>query len=193
MNKLLIFSIIGFSLSVYFLLSVFVLPEKYLANEQLVPQPYLEVQISSSEISLGDSFRLDVISENRGDYGDIHIVSIAFPDLQQTNDVVQIATYDFTQSPIYFLPGDKISLEYSGGLRSTLSQYPSIEAMSRPIPPDSKHHFELIITPQKSGTFSTYVKSINIPHTSDLSHYPDNGVLDHQNEYVLVYTVNVNP
>ena len=193
MNKLLIFSIIGFSLAVYFLLSVFVLPEKYLANEQLVPQPYLEVQISSSEISLGDSFRLDVVSENRGDYGDIHIVSIAFPDLQQTNDVVQIATYDFTQSPIYFLPGDKISLEYSGGLRSTLSQYPSIEAMSRPIHPDSKHHFELIITPQKSGIFPIYVKSINIPHTSNMSHYPDNGVLDHQNEYVLVYTVNVNP
>ena len=37
--------------------------------------------ISEFDISLGDSFDLSIFSENRGDYGDIHIVSVGFPDL----------------------------------------------------------------------------------------------------------------
>jgi hypothetical protein len=193
MKKLFTFSIIGFSLIVYFSLAVFVLPEKYLSNEQLTPQPYFEVEVSNSEISLGESFRLNIVSENRGDYGDIHIVSTAFPDLQQITDVVEIYTYDFTQSPVYLFPGDEVDAKYSGGLQSTPAEYPSIKATSRPIHPNSKYHLDLVITPEKSGTFSTYVKSIDIPHTSNLSHYPDTGVLDHQNEYVQVYTVIVNP
>ena len=56
------------SLSVYFALTVFVLPEKYIAKEQFVPSPYLEVELSSTEITLGESFRLSTISENKGDY-----------------------------------------------------------------------------------------------------------------------------
>ena len=65
--------------------------------------------------------------------------------------------------------------------------------MSRPLKPDTSTHFDLVITPQELGLFNIYVKSIGIPHTSDVSHYPYSGILDHQNEYVEVYSVNVNP
>ena len=191
MKKILVYTIISFSILVYFVLSVFVLPQNFLSNEQFTPQPYFEATLSDSEILLGESFRFDVVSENKGDYGDIHIVSVAFPDLEKLDNVVEITTYDFTQSPIFVSIGDEIGAEYSGGLESAVSQYPSIEAMTRPAQPDTNYRLSIIVTPEKSGTFSIYVKSIDIPHTSDLSHYPESGVLDHQNEHVLVYSVTV--
>jgi len=82
-------------LSLYFILTVFILPSEFLITEQLVPEPTFQTILSDSEITLGDSFRLDIVSVNNGDYADIHIVSVAFPDLIQLDDVVKIATYDF--------------------------------------------------------------------------------------------------
>ena len=193
MGKTLLYSIIGVFIILYFSLTVFILPERYLLTEQLIPQPYFEVILSDTEILLGDSFRLSIVSENRGDYGDIHILSTAFPNLSEIKGVVEIVTYDFTQSSVSIMPGDEIGANYSGGLESAIAKYPSIEAMSRPILPDAKNNLELIITPEKPGIFTIYVKSIDIPHTSNRSHYPLSGILDHQNEYVLGYSVNVNP
>jgi len=162
-------------------------------TEQLVPEPIFESVLSDSEITLGDSFRLDIVSVNTGDYADIHIVSVAFPDLIEIDDVVKIATYDFTLSPSYIYVDEEIGSKYSGGVETTFAQYPSIEAMSRPLKPDMPTHFDLIVTPQELGIFNIYVKSIGIPHTSSTSHYPYSGMLDHQNEYVQVYSVTVNP
>ncbi len=162
-------------------------------TEQLVPEPSFTAVLSETNIILGDSFRLDIVSMNNGDYADIHIVSVAFPDLNTIDDVVKITTYDFTLSPSYIYVDDEIGSKYSGGVETTLAQYPSIEAMSRPLKPDVQTHFDLLITPQELGLFNIYVKSIGIPHTSDLSHYPYSGFLDHQNEYVSVYSVSVNP
>jgi len=193
MRKTLLYPIIGVVIILYFSLTILILPERYFSTEQLVPQPYFEVILSDTEILLGDSFRLSIVSENRGDYGDIHILSTAFPNLAEIEGVVQIVTYDFTQSSVAIMPGDEIGAKYSGGLESAIAKYPSIEAMSRPILPGAKNNLELIITPEKPGIFTIYVKSIDIPHTSDRSHYPLSGILDHQNEYVLDYSVNVNP
>ena len=193
MNKLLIYLTAFVILSLYFILTIFVLPSEFLMTEQLVPQPTFQAILSDSEISLGDSFRLDIISENIGDYADIHIVSVAFPDLIEIDDVVKIATYDFTLSPSYIYVDEEIASKYSGGVETTLAQYPSIEAMSRPLKPDVPTHFDLVVTPQELGLFNIYVKSIGIPHTSTTSHYPYSGILDHQNEYVQVYSVTVNP
>ena len=180
-------------LSFYFILTIFVLPSEFLMTEQLVPEPTFQAVLSDSEIRLGDSFRLDITSVNAGDYADIHIVSVAFPDLIKTDDVVKIATYDFTLSPSFIYVDEEIGSKYSGGVETTLAQYPSIEAMSRPLKPDTSTHFDLVITPQELGLFNIYVKSIGIPHTSTTSHYPYSGLLDHQNEYVQVYSVTVNP
>ena len=182
----------GTFLVVYFILTIFVLPENYLSNDQLVPKPHLETNLSDTEITLGESFDFSIFSKNIGDYGDIHIVSVAFPYLHAIeDDVVKITTYDFTQSPQYILPGDVMGSNYSGGLESVLSEYPSIESMSRPIHSGQTHNIEFVITPQSSGNFTIYVKSINIPHTDDLSHFPQTGTLDHQNEHVLSFVVGV--
>jgi hypothetical protein len=193
MKKIFLYFVIGFFIVLYFSFTIFILPEKYLSTEQLVPQPYFEVVLSDQEIILGDSFRLSIVSENRGDYGDIHILSTSFPTLSEIAGIVEIITHDFTQSSVSIAPGDIIGAKYSGGLESAIAKYPSIEAMNRPILPGAENHLELIITPEKPEIFTIYVKSVNIPHTSNQSHYPVSGILDHQNEYVLEYSVNVNP
>ena len=185
--------IVAVSLSVYFTMTVFVLPEKFLGKEQFTPIPHLEAEISSTEIKLGESFRINTVSENIGDYGDIHIVSVAFPTLTKTDDIVKIVSYDFSNSPIYLESGDELGAKYSGGLETVFAQYPQIEAMNRPVHPGTKYFMDLQITPEETGPFTVYLKSIDIPHTSSLSHFPTQGQLDHQEEYVLVYTVNVNP
>ena len=193
MKKLLIGALIGVSLTVYFTLTIFILPEQYMSHEKLVSQPYFEVKISDKEIPLGESFRLDIATKNSGDYGDIHILSTAFPDLIEIGSIVKISTYDFTQPPSNIIQGEKIIAKYSGGLEHINAKYPSIEAMSRPIHPGSTYNLSQVITPENAGNFSVYVKTVNIPHTSNLSHHPQTGVLDHQEEYVQVYSVSVNP
>mgnify|MGYP000950041986 FL=1 len=192
-KKLLIYFSAFLILSLYFILTVFILPSEFLMTEQLVPEPSFTAILSETNIALGDSFNLDIVSVNNGDYADIHIVSVAFPDLSRIDDVAKITTYDFTLSPSYIYVDEEIGSNYSGGVETTFAQYPSIEAMSRPLKPDVQTHFDLLITPQELGVFNIYVKSIGIPHTSDLSHYPYSGFLDHQNEYVSVYSVSVNP
>ena len=193
MNKFLIY-LGGFVILLfYFILTIFILPGEFLLTEQLIPEPTFQTILSDSEIILGDSFRLDIVSVNNGDYADIHIVSVAFPDLIEIGDVVKIATYDFSLSPSYISIGEKIGSKYSGGVETTIAQYPSIEAMSRPLQPNVETHLDIVVTPKKSGIFNVYVKSIGIPHTSNISHYPHSGTLDHQNEHVLVYSVTVNP
>jgi len=193
MNKILIYLSCFTILSLYFVLTIFVFPSEFLLTEQLVPQPVFEAVLSETTIVVGDSFRLSTTSENTGDYADIHIVSISFPDLTEIDDVVKIATYDFTLSPSYISVGEEIGSNYSGGVETTFAQYPSIEAMSRPLQPNVETHLDIVVTPKKSGIFNVYVKSIGIPHTSNISHYPHSGTLDHQNEHVLVYSVTVNP
>jgi len=89
-------------------------------TEQLIPQPIFESALSKTEIILGDSFRLNTVSENTGDYADIHIVSIAFPDLIEIDDVVKIATYDFTLSPSTFLLAKKLVQTIVGVLKLLL-------------------------------------------------------------------------
>ncbi len=193
MKKITIAALIAFTLTMYFALTVFILPEQYMSHEKLISQPYFEVKISDTDIKLGELFRLDIATKNSGEYGDIHILSTSFPDLVEIDNVVKITTYDFTQPPTYIITGDKIIAKYSGGLEHTNAKYPSIEAMNRPVHPSSTYNLSQIITPEKNGIFSVYVKAINIPHTSNLSHYPQEGVLDHQDEFVQVYSISVNP
>ena len=193
MKKGILIGVIIISLGVYFAMTVYVLPEKFLAKEQFTPSPILEVSISNEEINLGESFRVSTISENIGEYGDIHIVSVAFPILSKIDDEVRIVSYDFSNSPIYIAMGDEIGSNYSGGLESVIAEYPSIEAMNRPTHHGTEYVMDLQITPKLTGPFVVYLKAIDIPHTSSKSHYPQEGKVDHQGEYVLAYTVNVNP
>ncbi len=193
MKKLIFVVSAALFLSIYFSLTLYILPEQYMSNEKLISEPMFEVTISEKEISLGESFNVDIITKNGGDYGDIHILSTAFPNVVEIDETVRITTYDFTQTPVKVIPGDEMIARYSGGLEHIKAKYPSIEATSRPIHPGSTYKMSQIVTPETVGNFSVLIKSVNIPHTSDLSHYPQSGILDHQGEFVQVYSVNVNP
>lgn len=178
---------------IFFSVTFYVYPNQIYQQSNLVPIPTLDVALSSNEIKHGESFVLDVVSNNIGDIADIQIVSIAFPGLEDISDVVTIKNYDFTQSPHYVKIGDEIGAKYSGGKETILAQYPSIEAYSRPVPRGTVNVISIQVTPPEPGVFDVYVKSIGIPHFTDESHYPKAGILDHQSELVKVFSVAVKP
>ncbi len=193
MKRKIILGIIIFSVLIYFIFDLAVLPQEFVNKKQLEPKPILLVTLSSEEITIGESFRLDVISKNDGDRADILLVSVGFPNLEDLKDVVEIVSYDFTQSPNEIIIGEKIGAKYGGGINSVFAKYPSIEAMSRPSPAENQYNIGLKITPKNPGIFDMYVKSFAMPHTSNYSHYPNEGILDHQQEFIKVYSVKVNP
>lgn len=193
MKLFVLIPIILISLSIYFVFTLDVLPEKYLNKKQLEPSPYFETQLSNSQIKLGDSFTVQINSENVGDYGDIYIISVAFPTIEKIDDIVRITHYDLSHSPLMIDVGSELGANYTGGVQTIFAKYPSIEAMNRPVPANSNFNMDLLITPKETGIFEVYVKNIVIPHTSDIAHYPREGLLDHQNEYVQKLTIQVNP
>lgn len=182
MKIALVLTLVG--LVAYFGIVLFVIPHEYSNVKTLEPQPTFTVKISSNHIHLGDSFDVVVDSSNYHDAADIQIMSIAFPSIEQIGDKVKIVGYNFTNSPRYIKTGDEIGSDYSGGIKFIQAQYPSIEAYSRPVNPGAHYYIELKITPDMVGNFTIFAKTVAIPHTSDNSHYPSSGILDHQNEYV---------
>ena len=192
MQKFLISGAIIAGLFVYFFMTLVIFPQEYLSHSVIEPQPTQTVTLSADEISLGESFAIEIEIENKNDVADILITSTAFPGLDEIGDIVKISSYDYTQSPRYISSGDKINSEYTSGGEVT-AQYPSIEAYSRNVPANTAYHMSITITPQSSGTFETFIKTIAIPHTTELSHYPYDGKLDPQMEYVSIYSVDVKP
>lgn len=192
MKKFVILGAISVGLVVYFFMGLVIFPQEYLSHDVIEPQPIHTVTISENEISLGKSFEIEIEVENKNDFADILITSVSFPGLLDSRDTVKIITYDFTQSPRHIVPGDKINSDYTLGGEVTAT-YPSIEAYSRNVPVNDSYKMTLSITPQKIGPFETFIKTIAIPHTTEISHYPYEGLLDTQSEYVSVFSVNVNP
>ncbi len=173
-------------------MTLVIFPQEYLSQSVVEPQPIQEITIDSNEIVLGESFQIKIQTINKNDIADILITSVGFPNLQEIGDEIEIISYDYTQSPRYIKPGEKLNSDYTSG-GPVLSEYPSIEAYSRNVVPGTSYHLVLGITPTNGGIFEIYVKTIAIPHTTDLSHYPQEGFKDPQGENVSVYTVNVNP
>ena len=192
MKKIFISISIVVALSVYFLMTLVIFPQEYLAHKVIEPQPTQEVMINSNEISLGESFQITIEIINENDISDILITSVGFPNLEDIGDEIEIISYDYTQSPRYIRAGEKLNSEYTSG-GPIQAEYPSIEAYSRNVSADTSYHMVLNIIPNNGGIFEIYVKTIAIPHTSNLSHYPQEGFKDPQGEYVSVYKVKVNP
>lgn len=180
-------------LAAYFITTLYLIPDNYTDKALDAPSPYLETTLSDTEISLGESFRMQIISENIGDYGDVHIVSVAFPNLIEIKDQIRIVSYNFTHQPNFIEIGDKIGAHYTGGTSTILAEYPSIEAMNRPAEPGKIFELGLKVTPNQTGYFDVYVKSVGVPHINQSSHYPTTGKLDHQDEHVQIHTVRVMP
>ena len=188
MKKYLISGAIIGGLCVYFFMTLVVLPQEYLSHKIIEPQPIQSVTLSNDEITLGEYFTIEIEIENKNDISDILLTSIGFPGLQEIGDEVEIIGYDYTQTPIYIDLGDKLNSGYTYGEQITAS-YPSIEAHSRNVPEDASYQMTLRVVPQNAGIFETYIKTIVIPHTTDLAHYPHEGFLDPQDEYVSVFVV----
>ena len=178
-------------LAVYFGMVLLVIPHEYSNVKTLEPNPSFIAKISSNRITLGDSFDIVIDSSNYHDMADIQIMSVAFPTLYEIGDKAKIIGYNFTQSPRYIKTGDEIGYDYSGGTKSILAQYPSIEAYSRPVNPGAHHSIELKITPDTVGNFTIFAKTVAIPHSSNNSHFPYSGIKDHQNEFVESFSVMV--
>lgn len=175
-------------MAAYFVLAVMVFPKLYENSHINVPQPRLDVSLSDEQILLGKSFRVVILAYNDGDAADLQTVSAAFPQNDKL-DNVKITSYDFLQSPRMIETGDDVGAQYTGG--TTKSQYPFIEAYSRPSKNGDTFSMTLEVKPKEPGPFRIYVKSVAMPHSTDLSHFPSSGILDHQNEFVEEYVVEV--
>ncbi len=182
-----IYAVAACVMAAYFVLAVIVLPKSYENSHTNVPQPRLEVSISDEQILIGESFRVDIKSYNDGDVADLQIVTVSFPQ-NENLDGVKIISYDFLQSPKMIEVGRDVGAQYGEG--TAISQYPFLEAYSRPSKSGDTFGMVLEITPKEAGQFRIYAKSVAMPHSGS-SHFPSGGLLDHQNEFVAEYTVEV--
>lgn len=177
----------------YFAIAIVVLPGVYIqALAPPRPGPVVtEVSTSASAIKLGDSFTLRVNATNQGDHADRQIVSVAFPNATSTDGVVTVLQSSFRQSPAFIKAGKEIGSGYAGTERKVQAQYPSVEVFSSPWQKGESFGITLSVKPAHEGKFVFFVKVIGFPHNGDQAHWPASGTLDHQNEYVSAYSVNV--
>ena len=187
--KILIISALTAILIVYFLMTLVVLPEEYRSLKLIEPQPIHSVIVSEDQITLGESFKIEIEMENQNDFADIVLTSVGFPSLTDFEGI-EIIGYSYTQSPKYLDIGYEVGSEYTYG-ELMPAAYPSIEADSRNIPAGYTSRMVVLVTPSETGSFEFYVKTVAIPHNSEKSHFPYEGLVDPQGEFVDVYSVAV--
>lgn len=199
------------ALTAYFAISLNYFPIFYLSSSEMSkpkPVPIItNVSIFPSQIPIGKNFKLFVSATNEGDTADVQTVSIAFPNISAVNknsitdynntskDTIKLTVLkqNFTQQPLFISVGDTNGASYSGGGVTTTANYPLIEFYSRPWKSNLNYQSEIEIgSPSKFvGKFVIFVKSVALPHTTPISHYPYTGITDSQNELVSVYYVKV--
>jgi hypothetical protein len=150
----------------------------------------VSIFLSASNITLGQALFISVTGTNKGEEADMQIISLAFPNFT-TTDNIKILKHDFIQTPILIAAGEQLSSEYSNTERPISAQYASIEAFSRPWEPGKTYSADVEVVPKTEGRFVIFVKSVALPHTWEGAHYPQYGILDHQKEFVEMYSVQV--
>lgn len=179
------------ALIAYFSLSLYIFPQSYQLIEPRRPQATVtDVSLSAHNITLGQPLVISVAGTNSGDEADMQIVSVGFPNLT-TTDNIKILRHDFVQTPVLIAAGERLSSEYSNTERPVVAQYASIEAFSRPWETGKTYSTDVQVVPKAEGKFVVFVKSIALPHTWEGAHYPQNGILDHQKEFVEIYSIKV--
>jgi hypothetical protein len=88
-------------------------------------------------------------------------------------------------------PGELSSSGYSDTDSSVLAQYTSIEVFSRPWEAGKTYSADIEVIPKTEGRFVVFIKSVALPHTWEQAHYPHDGILDQQKEFVETYSVEV--
>ncbi len=178
--------------AVYFVFAIFVLPQPYsLTLAPPRPAPVItSVGLSDETITLGNNFSIRVSAVNRGDSADLQLVSVAFPNATRA-DIITVNSHNFKQSPDFIRPGiDDLAVGYTG-IQSMIARYPAVEAISRPWEPGEAFNIDLSVKPESEGRFVVFVKAVGLPHNGDQAHYPADGILDQQDEYVDVYEIMV--
>lgn len=183
--------IIAASLMLYFLLSLYVLPQSYqLSAKPPMPKPVVTlVEFSASQITLGQALTVTVAATNAGDRADLQLVSIGFPNITSATDIKVIRS-DYRQI-LQVNAGDEVGSGYVGLEQSVIAPYASVEALSRPWESGSNYSISLEVQPKAQGNFVVLVKSVALPHTWNGAHYPTEGTADYQREFVHEYYVNV--
>ncbi len=182
---------VAVALVAYLSLSLYVFPQLYQSIEARRPQAIVtDVSLSAPDIALGQTLTISVTGTNNGEDADMQIVSVGFPNLT-TTDNINILKHDFNQTPILIQPGELLSSEYSDTDSSVLTQYASIEAFSRPWEAGKTYTADIEVIPKTEGRFVVFIKSVALPHTWEQAHYPQDGTLDQQREFVETYSVQV--
>jgi hypothetical protein len=182
---------VAVALVVYFSLSLYVFPQSYQSIEARRPQAIVtDVSLSAPDIALGQALTISVTGTNNGEDADMQIVSVGFPNLT-TTDNIKILKHDFDQTPILIAPGELLSSEYSDTDSSVFAQYTSIEVFSRPWEAGKTYTADIEVIPKMEGRFVVFIKSVALPHTWEQAHYPRDGILDQQKEFVETYSVQV--
>lgn len=191
LKTIILTSAIVVALIVYFSLSLYVFPQSYQSIEARRPLANVtDVIISKPDVTLGQALTISITGTNNGEDADMQVVSVGFPNLT-TTDNTKILTHNFDQTPILIAPGEILSSEYSDTDSTVLAQYTSIEAFSRPWEAGKTYSADIEVIPNTEGRFVIFVKSVALPHTWDQAHYPQDGILDQQKEFVEVYSVQV--
>lgn len=191
LRAIILFGAVGAALMLYFSLALYVFPQSFKSMEPNRPEPIvMNVSLRVSEIEFGQTIVVSITGANIGEDADMLIVSVGFPNLTGTNDI-DILAHNFAQTPILISIGDKVGSEYSGTEKTIEAQYASVEAFSRPWPGGNAYSIDLQVRPETEGRFAIFVKSVAFPHSWDGAHWPQEGVVDYQKEFVEVYYVEV--
>lgn len=179
------------ALALYLSLTLYVFPQSYQSIGPRRPEAVVtSFNISASEIELGQMFVISASGVNMGEDADAQIVSIGFPNLTATSDI-EVIRHDFLQSPQFIIPGeDDVGTEYTGESQ-VAAQYPSVEALSRPWEGGDTYSIDIQVRPESEGRFAIFVKSVAFPHSWDGAHWPQEGTVDYQKEFVQVRYVTV--
>lgn len=183
---------VAVALLVYFSLSLYVFPQLYQSIEARRPQAIVtDVSLSAPDIALGQALTISVTGKNNGEDADMQIVSVGFPNLT-TTDNIKILKHNFDQTPMLIAPpGELSSSGYSDTDSPVLAQYTSIEVFSRPWEAGKTYSADIEVIPKTEGRFVVFIKSVALPHTWEQAHYPQDGTLDQQKEFVETYSVEV--
>jgi hypothetical protein len=192
LKAIILTSAVAVALVAYFSLSLYVFPQSYQSIEPRRPQAIVtDVSLSAPTVALGQALTISVTGINNGeDAADMQIVSVGFPNLTST-DNIKILKHNFTQTPMLITPGKLLSSQYSTTEESVSAQYASIESFSRPWEAGKTYSADIEVTPKAEGKFVVFIKSVALPHTWEQAHYPQDGTLDQQKEFVETYSVQV--
>ncbi|MEM3089314.1 MAG: hypothetical protein QXY22_01975, partial [Candidatus Nitrosotenuis sp.] len=102
-----IYIMVACAMTAYFTMTILVLPESYQNMHTSIPEPRIDVALSHSTVTLGQSFEISTVSYNDGDDADLQLVSVAFPQSKDL-DGIKIISYDFLQSPRLIETGKEI-------------------------------------------------------------------------------------